>query len=109
MRTIDLMLLKPYFHGTTRRSGAPFWFGSTFAVQADRQDRERVHRLVDAQPLDVGPVEHRAAARHLLGIAAASEGDVLRREVGSKRFSRSPSGKPTHGITIDHASTQRRR
>ena len=29
MRTIDLMLLKPYFHGTTSRSGAPFWFGST--------------------------------------------------------------------------------
>ena len=26
--TIDLMLLKPYFHGTTRRIGAPFWFGS---------------------------------------------------------------------------------
>jgi hypothetical protein len=22
--TIDLMLLKPYFHGTTRRIGAPF-------------------------------------------------------------------------------------
>ena len=28
IRTIDLMLLKPYFHGTTRRSGAPFWFVS---------------------------------------------------------------------------------
>ena len=27
MRTIDLMLLKPYFQGTTRRMGAPFWFG----------------------------------------------------------------------------------
>ena len=29
IRTIDLMLLKPYFHGTTRRNGAPFWFGIT--------------------------------------------------------------------------------
>ena len=28
MRTIDLMPLKPYFHGTTSRSGAPFWLGS---------------------------------------------------------------------------------
>ncbi len=28
MRTIDLMLMKPYFQGTTSRSGAPFWFGS---------------------------------------------------------------------------------
>jgi hypothetical protein len=27
--TIDLMLLKPYFHGTTSRSGAPFWLGRT--------------------------------------------------------------------------------
>ena len=27
--TTDLMLLKPYFHGTTSRSGAPSWFGST--------------------------------------------------------------------------------
>ena len=26
--SIDLMLLKPYFHGTTSRIGAPFWFGS---------------------------------------------------------------------------------
>jgi len=30
MCTIDLMPLNPYFHGTTRRSGAPFWFGSAF-------------------------------------------------------------------------------
>ena len=29
MRTIALMLLNPYFHGTTSRSGAPFWFGRT--------------------------------------------------------------------------------
>ena len=29
MRTSDLMLLKPYFHGTTMRIGAPFWFGNT--------------------------------------------------------------------------------
>ena len=25
--TIDLMPLKPYFHGTTSRTGAPFWLG----------------------------------------------------------------------------------
>jgi hypothetical protein len=27
IRTIDLIDLKPYFHGTTSRIGAPFWFG----------------------------------------------------------------------------------
>ena len=26
--TSDLPLLKPYFQGTTTRTGAPFWFGS---------------------------------------------------------------------------------
>ena len=29
IRTMDLMLLKPYFHGTISRRGAPFWFGRT--------------------------------------------------------------------------------
>ncbi len=28
--TIDLMPLNPYFHGVTRRSGAPFWLGNGF-------------------------------------------------------------------------------
>ena len=27
IRTIDLMPLKPYFQGTTKRKGAPFWLG----------------------------------------------------------------------------------
>jgi hypothetical protein len=27
-RTIDFTDLKPYFHGTARRSGAPFCFGA---------------------------------------------------------------------------------
>ena len=29
IRTTDLIDLKPYFHGTTSRSGAPFWLGSS--------------------------------------------------------------------------------
>ena len=28
--TTDLMLLNPYFHGTTNRIGAPFWLGRVF-------------------------------------------------------------------------------
>ena len=27
MRTMDLTLLNPYFQGTTKRNGAPFWLG----------------------------------------------------------------------------------
>ncbi len=72
--TIDLMPLKPYFHGTTRRSGAPFWPGQRLAVEAHRQQRQRVHGLVDAQAFDVGPVEHAAAlAGQLLGIEQRRE------------------------------------
>ena len=62
--TIDLMPLKPYFHGTTSRSGAPFWLGSARAVEPDREERQRVHRLVDAQrPRRRASRGRRAAAR----------------------------------------------
>ena len=32
IRTMDLMLLNPYFHGTTRRMGAPFWYGLLYPL-----------------------------------------------------------------------------
>ena len=57
MRTTDLMLLKPYFQGTTRRIGAPFWFSSVLPYRPDGQDRQRVHRLVHPQTFHVGPLE----------------------------------------------------
>ena len=56
--TIDLMPLNPYFHGMISRTGAPSCTGSLPAVQAGGQQRERVHRLVHAQPFDVGPLQH---------------------------------------------------
>src|SRR3546814_3465732 len=47
------------------------------AVHADRHERERMHRLVDAQPLNVWPVEHaKARIRHLLAIVKRLEGDI---------------------------------
>jgi hypothetical protein len=52
--TIDLMLLKPYFHGTTRRTGAPSWLRQRLAVHADAEQRQRVHGLIEAQALDIG-------------------------------------------------------
>ena len=33
MRTIDLQLLNPYFHGSTMRTGAPSWLGSAKYVE----------------------------------------------------------------------------
>ena len=106
------MPLKPYFHGTTSRSGAPFWFGSVLPYRPDGEQRQRVHRLVHAQRLRRTASRSTRAllARHLLGIEQRRERDVLRvATVGSRRLISSPSGKPSHGITIDHASTQRMR
>lgn len=52
-------------------------------VDADREQRERVGGLVDAQRLDVRPVEHGAAlAGHLRRIAQRREGDVARARGG---------------------------
>ena len=70
-----------------------------------------MHRLVEPQPLDVGPVEHVAPlARHLVGGQDSGEGDVLRLGVSARAGARGrPSGKPSQGMTIDQASTQRMR
>src|SRR6185369_9903037 len=53
------------------------------AVHAHRQKRQRVHRLVQPEPLDVGPVERRAEesgflARELVRVEQGRELDVLR-------------------------------
>ena len=77
--TIDLMPLKPYFHGTTSRSGAPFWFGSTLPYRPDGHERQRVHRLVHAQPSTYGQSSDRALlAGHLLRVEQRRELDELR-------------------------------
>ena len=108
--TIDLMLLKPYFHGTTSRSGAPFWLGMTrpymptarIASGCIASSRRRPSRYGQSSTLRFWP-----------GICCSStsvsNATYFASEVGAKRFSTSASGIPTHGITIDHASTQRSR
>ena len=69
MATIDLMLLKPYFHGTTKRTGAPFCRGNTSPYKTKGQQSQRMHRLVNAQPLAIRPLQHRLA---LAGICFGS-------------------------------------
>jgi hypothetical protein len=52
--------------------------GQGLAVQSNRQDGQRVHRLVHPQALDVGPVEHGIALTwHLLRVQQGGELDVL--------------------------------
>ena len=60
--TMDLMLLKPYFHGTTTRIGAPFCAGKTSPYKTHREDRQRMHRFVHAQSFDVGPFHDRQSS-----------------------------------------------
>ena len=66
MRTIDLALLKPYFHGITTRTGAPFWLGSTWPYIPTVSRVSGCMRLVQPQPFDVGPVERAEAEQALL-------------------------------------------
>jgi hypothetical protein len=54
-RTIDLMPLKPYFQGTTKRKGAPILVWQILVVETDRQDGERVYGFVETQALDIRP------------------------------------------------------
>ena len=70
-----------------------------------------MHRLVEPQALDVGPIERpgRRCSRHLARVEQRLEGDIFALRLGSTRFKRSPSGKPIHGMTIDQPSTQRMR
>jgi len=66
-----------------------------------------VHCLVEAQPLHIRITNSRGTSRHLFGIEEGRELDEFAFDVGSHFLIRSASGKPTHGITIDQASTQR--
>ena len=73
------MPLKPYFHGTTSRMGAPSCGGNARPYSPLASNRQRVHRLVHPQALDIRPVQHVAPlSRHALGIQQSLEGDILR-------------------------------
>ena len=95
--TIDLMLLKPYFHGTTSRSGAPFWLGrsrpympvariASGCIASSMRSPSRYGQSSTLAPL----------AGHLLGIEQRLERHVLRarRRLEAAR-GRPPSGMPT--------------
>src|SRR2546428_2994412 len=77
--------------------------GEHLAVHADRQQRERVHRLVEAQSLRVRPVEPAAETEEpgllrgeLLGVLEGRELDVLRlaRGLGALEYHRQRVADP---------------
>src|SRR5512138_850431 len=57
------------------------------AVQADGEQRQRMHRFIDAKTFDVGPREHaRALPRHFIRTQHGLERDVLRLGGGFEAF-----------------------
>ncbi len=78
------------------------------AVETDGEDRQRVHRLVEAQALDVRPVENgRTLARHLRRVEERRESDVARArgrlDVPQERREREPEPGDDHRPGLDAA------
>src|SRR5207245_6648296 len=113
IRTMDLALLKPYFHGTTTRTGAPFWFGSTrpymptvSSVSGCKASSSRSPSTY-GQSSDEYPKNPGFWAGNWAGSSSVVNSTYFACPVGSTRLRSGASGNPIHGITIDHASTQR--
>src|SRR4051794_39976256 len=108
--TIDLMFLKPYFHGTTSLIGAPSCFGSSFPYIPVASIVSGCKASSSRNPSTYGksmPAENDESIIFLS--YRVSKATYFAELSGSTASSNFLSGKPTHGITIDHASTQRKR
>src|SRR2546426_7415806 len=70
--------LEPVLPGHYEAERRAVLVGERLPVEPDREERERMHRLVDAEPFDVGPVEDATLLPgHLLRVEERGEGDVL--------------------------------
>ena len=105
---IDLMLLKPYFHGTTSRSGAPFCCGRDLPYRPVARNVSGCMASSMRRPSRYGQSNTGERTPGICrGSARLVKVTYFAFEVGWKRFSTSASGTPNHGITIDQPSTQR--
>ncbi|MOA21783.1 hypothetical protein D3C78_1422920 [compost metagenome] len=112
IRTMDFTLLKPYFHGTTNRSGAPFWFGNSRPYIPTARMANGFMASSNRKPSTYGQSIKAKPERcpgMTLGSCRVSKRMYLALDVGSTCFSNAEMGKPIHGMTIDQASTQRNR
>jgi hypothetical protein len=107
--TIDLALLNPYFQGTTSGSARRSGFISVLSIQADRENRQRMHRLVQAKSFDIGPVQGIVCCPGISdGRSSVVNSTNAAFEVGSARLDHvAERGRQSTGLTIDQASTQR--
>ena len=100
--------LEPVLPRHDESNGRAILIEQRLAVQSDREQRQRVHRLVEPQTLPVRPVQPSVGAPGIsFGRRTVVNSTKAALPVGSTRFRIDASGTPTHGITIDHASTQR--
>src|SRR5215472_14965833 len=76
--TIDLMLLKPYFHGTTNRTGAPSCFGSASPYMPTQENCQWMHGLIHAQTFHIGKLNAgRTLREHHTAVEQRLEGYKL--------------------------------
>ena len=108
--TIDLIPLKPYFHGTTSRSGAPFWAGSSCPYRPTAKSVSGCIASSIRRPSMYGQGRTSPFWPGIrLGSSSVSNATYSTPPIGSTRSSSLASGNPDQGITIDHPSTQRMR
>ena len=71
--------LEAVLPGHDQPEGGAVLAGQDPAVETERDERERMHGLVEAQPLDVGPIQHASfLLRHLLRVQQRRERHVAR-------------------------------
>ena len=111
IRTIDLMLLKPYFHGTTSRIGAPFWLGRScpYSPVARRVSGCMASSMRSPSRYGQPILGLQRRSGIWSGSHSVSKATYLASPAGSARRITSASGKPRQGTTIDHPSTHRKR
>src|SRR5205814_9396637 len=101
--TIDVPLLKPYFQGTTTRTGAPFWLGSTSPYRPKPSSASGCIASSMRRPSTYGQSSTREPTYGIVfGSASVTNSTYLALPVGSTRLISSASEWPTQGTTIDH-------
>src|SRR3990167_5701210 len=107
-----LILLNPYFHGTTKRIGAPFWGKSSLPynptakivrgfIASSIRNPSRYGNGILPKLLD--------CCGNWSGSNSVSNSTYLLLEVKPACFSSEARLNPTHGTTIAHPSTHRKR
>src|SRR5262245_16840408 len=107
---MDLMLLNPYFQGTTKRIGAPLWGGRGLPYNPVAKMARSFIASSRRNPSTYGQVYQELFCPGICFESFnVSKRTNLALAVGSTIFRRAHNGNPIQGMTIDHPSTHRSR